>query len=231
MTEEIVGLIPAAGKGLRLKLPYPKELYPIIRKKSLQASLSICGWKAWLPQAFPILFLLLMKQAPIDRVFWGWESLWLQYQLRCARATRGWKPICLPGLAHALNSAYHLTKGKTICLAWQTTIMTPKTSSNKCLGQATRRTMLFWAFLPPINPINSAWLDLKMMPVIEIIDKPAKTDLLYCWGFIVWRPNFTEYLNHSFRRYGGFLQRSWIMLFKMDFTSVHSPLKTVLTRI
>ena len=31
MSEELVGLIPAAGKGLRLRLPYPKELYPIIR--------------------------------------------------------------------------------------------------------------------------------------------------------------------------------------------------------
>ena len=32
MTEDLIGLIPAAGKGLRLGLPYPKELYPIIRE-------------------------------------------------------------------------------------------------------------------------------------------------------------------------------------------------------
>jgi UTP-glucose-1-phosphate uridylyltransferase len=31
MSKELIGLIPAAGKGLRLRLPYPKELYPIIR--------------------------------------------------------------------------------------------------------------------------------------------------------------------------------------------------------
>ena len=31
MAEEVIGLIPAAGKGLRLGLPYPKELYPVIR--------------------------------------------------------------------------------------------------------------------------------------------------------------------------------------------------------
>src|SRR4030042_883046 len=29
--DKLIGLIPAAGKGLRLGLPYPKELYPIIR--------------------------------------------------------------------------------------------------------------------------------------------------------------------------------------------------------
>ena len=31
MIHDAVGLIPAAGKGIRLALPYPKELYPIIR--------------------------------------------------------------------------------------------------------------------------------------------------------------------------------------------------------
>jgi dTDP-glucose pyrophosphorylase len=31
MMEELIGLIPAAGKGVRLGLPYPKELYPVIR--------------------------------------------------------------------------------------------------------------------------------------------------------------------------------------------------------
>ena len=30
--EELIGLIPAAGKGVRLGLPYPKELYPVIRE-------------------------------------------------------------------------------------------------------------------------------------------------------------------------------------------------------
>ena len=29
--DELIGLIPAAGKGVRLGLPYPKELYPVIR--------------------------------------------------------------------------------------------------------------------------------------------------------------------------------------------------------
>jgi glucose-1-phosphate thymidylyltransferase len=28
--DNMIGLIPAAGKGVRLGLPYPKELYPII---------------------------------------------------------------------------------------------------------------------------------------------------------------------------------------------------------
>ncbi len=31
LNEDAIGLIPAAGKGVRLGLPYPKELYPVIR--------------------------------------------------------------------------------------------------------------------------------------------------------------------------------------------------------
>ena len=32
MIDDAVGLVPAAGRGVRLGLPYPKELYPIIRE-------------------------------------------------------------------------------------------------------------------------------------------------------------------------------------------------------
>ena len=34
MNEEVIGLIPAAGKGVRLGLPYPKELYREIKGES-----------------------------------------------------------------------------------------------------------------------------------------------------------------------------------------------------
>lgn len=30
--DELIGLIPAAGKGIRLGLTYPKVLYPVIRE-------------------------------------------------------------------------------------------------------------------------------------------------------------------------------------------------------
>jgi len=29
LVKDLIGIIPAAGKGVRLGLPYPKELYPI----------------------------------------------------------------------------------------------------------------------------------------------------------------------------------------------------------
>ena len=31
--------------------------------------------------------------------------------------------------------------------------------------------------------------------VIEIVDKPHKTDLTEMWGSIIWRPGFTEHLH------------------------------------
>ena len=33
------------------------------------------------------------------------------------------------------------------------------------------------------------------MRILEIVDKPGKTDLTEMWGCILWRPHFTEYLH------------------------------------
>ena len=30
LSDDTIGLVPAAGKGVRLALPYPKELYPVM---------------------------------------------------------------------------------------------------------------------------------------------------------------------------------------------------------
>jgi len=40
--EESIGLMPAAGKGVRLALPYPKELYPVIRDNRYRPLPSTC---------------------------------------------------------------------------------------------------------------------------------------------------------------------------------------------
>ena len=42
-SEELIGLIPAAGKGVRLGLPYPKELYPVIRDNHYKPISAVCG--------------------------------------------------------------------------------------------------------------------------------------------------------------------------------------------
>ena len=38
--------------------------------------------------------------------------------------------------------------------------------------------------------------------VIEIVDKPAQTDLTDMWGCIIWRPRFTEYLHDCVTQHG-----------------------------
>jgi len=38
--------------------------------------------------------------------------------------------------------------------------------------------------------------------VLEIVDKPRKTDLTEMWGCILWRPRFTEYLHACVSQHG-----------------------------
>jgi glucose-1-phosphate thymidylyltransferase len=38
--------------------------------------------------------------------------------------------------------------------------------------------------------------------VLEINDKPARTDLTLMWGCIIWKPRFTEYLHERVERHG-----------------------------
>ena len=40
----------------------------------------------------------------------------------------------------------------------------------------------------------------KVDQVIEIIDKPSKTDLTNMWGCIIWRSRFTEHLHECVNR-------------------------------
>jgi hypothetical protein len=35
--------------------------------------------------------------------------------------------------------------------------------------------------------------------VVEIVDKPHKTELTEMWGCIIWRPGFTEFLHQCVR--------------------------------
>ena len=38
--------------------------------------------------------------------------------------------------------------------------------------------------------------------ILEIVDKPQKTELKEMWGSIIWRPSFTEYLHTCVRQKG-----------------------------
>ena len=105
-----------------------------------------------------------------------------------------------PGLAHALDSAYHLVKGKTVCFGMADTIMEPTDVFARGLDEADLEDDVILILFPTKRPEKFGMVRMnKNGRVQEIVDKPRETDLTEMWGCIIWRPRFTEYLHESVR--------------------------------
>ena len=112
MDEEVIGLIPAAGKGIRLGLPYPKELYPVIQNNHYKPisqfvldNLTTAGLRH-------VVFVVNETKHQLIGYFGDGHrfNCNISYVVQ-ERVDRG-NESTSPGLAHALASAYHLIRGK-----------------------------------------------------------------------------------------------------------------------
>jgi glucose-1-phosphate thymidylyltransferase len=106
-------------------------------------------------------------------------------------------------LAHALDSAYHLTQGKTVCFGMADTIMKPEEVFACGLDTAYSGDDVVLILFPTERPEKFGMVRLgKDNHVFEIVDKPRQTDLKFMWGCIIWRPSFTEHLHDCVQRQG-----------------------------
>jgi dTDP-glucose pyrophosphorylase len=101
-----------------------------------------------------------------------------------------------PGLAHALDSAYHLTQGKTVFFGMADTIMQPGDVFARAYAAAGPEDDVILALFTTQRPEKFGMVRMDQdQRVLEIVDKPRKTDLTEMWGCILWRSRFTEYLH------------------------------------
>jgi glucose-1-phosphate thymidylyltransferase len=101
-----------------------------------------------------------------------------------------------PGLAHALDSAYHLIKGKTVFFGMADTLMQPTDVFKQTYELASPDDDVVFGMFETERPEKFGMVKMDdNNRVIEIVDKPKQTDLKVMWGCIVWRPKFTEYLH------------------------------------
>src|SRR5262245_49491903 len=114
MNEELIGLIPAAGKGVRLGLPYPKELYPVIRDNRYKpvAQFVLDNLKA--AGLRHVVFVVNETKHQLLGYFGNGQRFGCHISYVVQEAANGLEASTSPGLAHALDSAYHLTCGKTV---------------------------------------------------------------------------------------------------------------------
>lgn len=198
MKEDLIGLIPAAGKGVRLGLPYPKELYPVIRENRYKPISQFVVTNMTVAGIQHIVFVINQNKHQLIGFFGDGHRFGcnLSYVVQEQRLHEG--KSTSPGLANALDSAYHLVKGKTVCFGMADTIMQPENIFSVGLNAATPEDDVIFLLFTTKRPEKFGMVQVDEYQLVkQIIDKPQQTNLTEMWGAIIWRPRFTEFLHES----------------------------------
>ena len=196
MQEDMIGLIPAAGKGVRLGLPYPKELYPVIRDNHYKPISQFVLNNLTTAGLHHIVFVINETKHQLVGYFGNGSRFGCNISYVVQEPTVHQNESTSPGLAHALDSAFHLTRGKTVFFGMADTIMQPKDIFTRAIKEATPEDDVILALYTTERPEKFGMVRYDSMGrVLEIVDKPQQTELTEMWGCIIWRPRFTEYLH------------------------------------
>jgi len=203
MQEDIIGLVPAAGKGVRLGLPYPKELYPIIRDNHYKPIAQFVIKNLTEAGIHHVVFVINETKHQLIGYFGDGQRFGCHISYVVQESRNGHTDSTSPGLAHALDSAYHLIKGKTVFFGMADTIMQPKDIFARSLAAADPKDDVILALFSTERPEKFGMVRMDAdRRVLEIVDKPHDTDLTEMWGCIIWRPSFTEFLHQTLRLNG-----------------------------
>jgi glucose-1-phosphate thymidylyltransferase len=201
--EENIGLIPAAGKGLRLGLPYPKELYPVIRNNHYKPVAQFILENMVQAGIQHIVFVINETKSQLIGYFGNGSRFGcnISYVVQEPNLKEEARPF---GLAHALDTAYHLVKGKTVFFGMADTIIQPKeVFSFGFKAMAPEDDAVFCVF-PTNSPEKFGMIRSSNQQIVEIVDKPSHTELTNMWGCILWRHRFTEFLHEAVKEKGEF---------------------------
>lgn len=196
MNEELIGLIPAAGKGMRLGLPYPKELYPVIRNNHYKPISQFVVDNLTHAGLHHIVFVVNETKHQLMGYFGSGQRFGCNISYVVQEVIDGKTKSTSPGLAHALDSAYHLTSGKTVFFGMADTLMHPCDVFARAYQSACPKDDVILALFSTARPEKFGMVKTDHeLRILEIVDKPAKTSLTEMWGCMIWRPTFTEYLH------------------------------------
>jgi glucose-1-phosphate thymidylyltransferase len=194
LSDELIGLIPAAGKGLRLGLPYPKELYPIIHDNRYKPVSQYILENLTASGVEHIVFVINDTKHQLIGYFGDGSRFGCHISYVVQEVREDNQGSTSPGLAHALDAAYHLVRGKTVLFGMADTIISPKN--------------VFEVILNKSDPADEVILGLFYTPrpekggMVEYEESGRVVHLKYTWGIIAGRPRFTEFLHDSLRSKG-----------------------------
>jgi glucose-1-phosphate thymidylyltransferase len=192
--QKLIGLVPAAGHGSRLGLPFPKELFPTICENQYKPVINYVVDDLILAGIDHIIFVINeLKHQLIGHLGSGIKfDCHFSYVVQ---QNTGDTLSTSPGLADALASAYHLIRDKVVLFGMADTIMWPKEAFKISLTKFDDDTDIMLCLFPTQHPENFGMVSVNSNGIADrIVDKPKSTNLKYMWGCIIWKPNFSEYL-------------------------------------
>lgn len=195
MTVEPIGILPAAGLGTRMRgARYPKELLPVGLMSDAE------GERPMLAAEYA---LLAMRRAGVRRCFIvvsdaKWELL--RYLGDGTALGMRLSYLVQPqatGLAAAIDAGHDWVRDSAVCMAMPDTVFQPGDAMARVTDlMARERADLVLGVFPTGTPEHQGPVRLDGTgAVVEILDKPATTDLANTWGVAAWSPRFTALLH------------------------------------
>ena len=201
-SDQLIGLIPAAGKGKRLNLPFPKELYPIIQNNKFRPVAQSILEQITYAGVGHIVFVVNENKHQLLQYFGNGQrfSCNISYVVQEPPREDAARSIT-PGLGEAMDAGYHLVKDKMVFFGMPDTIITPKHVFKTAFSQLKDDQDGILCLFKAEKPEKSGMVRTDNNQVIEIVDKPPQTDLEWMWGCIIWKPKFNEFLHACITEY------------------------------
>jgi glucose-1-phosphate thymidylyltransferase len=194
---ELIGLLPAAGRGSRLgPIPCSKEIMPLGFQPSYEASL------AWKPATAIELHLEALRQAGAQRVIviiGETKADVVRYIGDGARYGLAVSYIYqqqLRGMPFALNLAQPWIGSATTLFSMPDTLITPvETIAHLAAQHRHNSADVTLGLFPTSTPQKFGMVAQDTDGrITNFIDKPAQTELTLMWGMAAWSPRFTDFL-------------------------------------
>lgn len=201
--DELVGLLPAAGRGSRLgPIPCSKEIMPLGFQPQAGAPV------AWQPVTAIELHLDALQQAGARRAVVIISETKADVVRYIGDGSRYGVPVAyvyqqqLRGMPYALDLARPWLRGATTLFSMPDTLITPPATMARLVeAHRGRPADVTLGLFPTATPHKFGMVARNETGrVVGFVDKPAHTDLTLMWGLAVWSPRFSDFLASDLAR-------------------------------
>lgn len=193
---EAVGIVPAAGKGTRLGLPFPKELWPLPGVPGFLPVAQLTVQNMLAASVTRLAFVITDEKAAVIRHFRSGAALGAEIAYVCQEAVS--ETSRSAGLSDALDAAYSLARGRHVAFGMPDTLVSPRTCFVPLLAAVEAGADLALGLFETAEPEKFGMVDFaEDGRVRAVVDKPASTDLDWMWGIAAWSAAFGDFLHRT----------------------------------